>query len=92
MRIKMTLCALFISSAFATPTFANYFHNPYLNLNLNVGSAPSPTPRDIRENRLPQVHTAPSATGAIDTIYRSRLTPSRRGEALPNSAPGRRPA
>jgi hypothetical protein len=32
-----------------------------MNLNANIGSAPSPTPRDIRENRQPQVaHADPS--------------------------------
>ena len=61
MRTKMTLSALLLSAVFATPTFANYFHNPYTNLNWNIGSAPSPTPRDIRENRQPRVtEAAPS--------------------------------
>ena len=61
MRTKMTLSVLLLSAAFATPTFANYFHNPYTNLNWNIGSAPSPTPRDIRENRQPRVtQAAPS--------------------------------
>jgi hypothetical protein len=60
-KTKMTLSVLLVSAAYATPTLANYFHNPYANLNLNIGSAPSPTPRDIRENRLPRaVHAAPS--------------------------------
>jgi hypothetical protein len=61
MRTKMTLSVLLLSAVFATPTLANYFSNPYANINLNIGSAASPTPRDIRENRLPQVvHAAPS--------------------------------
>ena len=61
MRTKMTLSVLFLSAAFATPTLANYFHNPATNLNWNIGSAPSPTPRDIRENRQPRVvQAAPS--------------------------------
>ncbi len=55
MRTKMTLSVLFLSAASATPTLANYFHNPSTNLNWNIGSAPSPTPLDIRENRQPRV-------------------------------------
>ena len=61
MKAKLTLSLLFLSAAYATPTLANYFHNPTTNLNLNIGSAPSPTPLDIRENRQPRVtKVAPS--------------------------------
>ena len=60
LRIGMTISTLLFSGAIATPSFANFFHNPYLNVNRNIGSAPSPTPKDIRENRLPAlVHPAP---------------------------------
>ena len=60
MQTKMTLSVLFLSAACATPSLANYFYNPHTNLALNIGSAPSPTPRDIRENRQPKlVHAAP---------------------------------
>jgi hypothetical protein len=55
MKTKLTLSLLLLSAAFATPTLANYFHNPSTNLNWNIGSAPSPTPLDIRENRQPRV-------------------------------------
>lgn len=55
MRIKMTLSMLLLSAVCVTPALANYFHNQRLNLYLNVGSAPSPTPRDVRENRLPRL-------------------------------------
>jgi hypothetical protein len=66
MRTKMTLSVLLLSAACATPTLANYFHNPHTNVNLNIGSAPSPTPRDIRENRLPKVvHAAPPYVNAV---------------------------
>ena len=58
MKTKMTLSLLFLTAAYATPTLANYFHNPSMNLNLNIGSAPSPTPLDIRENRQPRVTQA----------------------------------
>ena len=91
MKTNITLSVLVFSAAFATPTLANYFHNPPLNLNVNIGSAPSPTPRDIRENRLPQVvHPAPPIAAAIDT--RPPLSPSRRAEVRPDDAHGRPPA
>jgi hypothetical protein len=62
----MILSILSLSAAYAPPTLANYFHNPSTNLNLNIGSASSPTPSDIRENRLPQVvHAAPSHANVV---------------------------
>jgi hypothetical protein len=61
MRTKITLSILFLSAACATPSFGNYFHNPSANLNFNIGSAPSPTPRDIRDSRQPQVVQAASS-------------------------------
>jgi hypothetical protein len=67
MRTNLTLSVLFLSAAFATPTLANYFHNPSTNLNWNIGSAPSPTPRDIRENRQPVVTQAAPSDGNFAT-------------------------
>ena len=53
---KTILSLLLLSAAFAvTPASANYFSNPAIGMNLNVGSAPNPTPADLRENRLPIV-------------------------------------
>ena len=53
---KTTVLALLLASgAFATPAYANFFHNPYTGINLNIGSAPNPTPADIQEDRLPVV-------------------------------------
>jgi hypothetical protein len=39
---------LLLSAACFGPAYANYFHNPVTNTNLNVGSAPNPTPADLR--------------------------------------------
>ena len=56
MKTKIMMTSLLLLSAVgATPALANYFYNPHVNIMLNVGSAPSPTPRDIREHRLPHV-------------------------------------
>ena len=37
-----------LAAACATPAAANYFSNPMTNTTLNVGSAPSPTPEQLR--------------------------------------------
>jgi hypothetical protein len=55
---KLVLPLLLATAAFATPASANWFHNPYIGINRNVGSAPNPTPADIREMRLPVVTKA----------------------------------
>ena len=68
MKMTIALSVLFLSTASVTPSFANYFHNPHLNLNRNIGSAPSPTPRDIRDNRVPHARrTVPATAGAGTT-------------------------
>ena len=55
MKTKLMLSLLFASAAFVMPASANWFHNSYENINRNVGSAPNPTPADLREERLPIV-------------------------------------
>ena len=55
MKARVLTAALLLSAAFITPSYANWFHNPYENVYRNVGSAPNPTPADVRENRLPIV-------------------------------------
>jgi TonB family protein len=42
-----------LSAALVTPAHANWFFNPALNISRNVGSAPNPTPQDLRETRSP---------------------------------------
>ncbi len=36
-----------------TPAAANWFSNPALGINRNVGSAPSPTPEQVRAEKQP---------------------------------------
>lgn len=46
---KTTLTTLLLLSALAAaPASANWFARPEVGLNLNVGSAPNPTPADLR--------------------------------------------
>ena len=58
MKMKVLLPALLLSVATVTavtPASANWFNNPYLGITRNVGSAPNPTPDDVRQGRLPIV-------------------------------------
>lgn len=56
MKMKVLVPALLLSVATVvavTPASANWFHNKYLGISRNVGSAPNPTPDDVRQMRLP---------------------------------------
>src|SRR5262245_29496878 len=58
MKMKVLVPALLISAAAltaVTPASANWFNNPFLGITRNVGSAPNPTPDDVRQMRLPIV-------------------------------------
>jgi hypothetical protein len=58
MKTKVLLPALLVAAATVTavaPASANWFNNPYLGITRNVGSAPNPTPDDVRQMRLPIV-------------------------------------
>jgi len=65
---EIVMPLLLLSAAFVTPAYANYFANPVTGVHLNIGSAPNPTPDDIREHRMPTVAgaaaLAPDAGGA----------------------------
>jgi hypothetical protein len=51
---KMMLFAgLLLAPALITPASANWFSNPTVNINLNLGSAPNPTPDDVLAERVP---------------------------------------
>jgi hypothetical protein len=44
----LMMCLLMSAAAFAAPASANWFARPGAGINLNVGSAPNPTPADLR--------------------------------------------
>ena len=49
MKTKTAVISLIVLSAVSfTPAYANWFSNPRAGFNLNVGSAPNPTPGDVR--------------------------------------------
>jgi len=45
---KAILSVLLLSAVCASPASANFFSNPGVGVNLNVGSAPNPTPMQLR--------------------------------------------
>src|SRR5579872_5363425 len=67
---KAILSVLLLSAVAASPASANYFSNPRVGVNLNVGSAPNPTPSELRllgESRTvvaENVYTPPPAPPA----------------------------
>jgi hypothetical protein len=66
MNSKMLLALICVSAATITPACANWFSNPALGINRSVGSAPSPTPEQIRqEKRPPFVLRDSGAAGAV---------------------------
>jgi hypothetical protein len=53
MKARLLLPLLFVSALCVSPASANWFSNPDWNINLNVGSAPNPTPGDIQAGARP---------------------------------------
>ena len=45
---NMMMSLLLLSAVFTMPASANWFSNPHSNTTLNIGSAPNPTPADLR--------------------------------------------
>jgi hypothetical protein len=81
MRIKVVIPALLLSVATVaavTPASANWFHNKYLGITRNVGSAPNPTPEDVRQMRLPivvrQENDRPGLFARIGAMMRGERT------------------
>jgi hypothetical protein len=55
MRARLLLPLLFVSAICVSPASANWFSNPSWNINLNLGSAPNPTPEDIQAGTRPML-------------------------------------
>ena|SRR5437660_4196952 len=55
MRAHLILTGLIVASVAAPPASANWFSNPNIDINLNIGSAPNPTPDDVLVERLPML-------------------------------------
>jgi hypothetical protein len=55
MMTRILLPVLMLSAVFVSPASANWFSNPGLGIDLNIGSAPSPTPDQVRADRQPML-------------------------------------
>src|SRR5262249_35218136 len=105
MKTKILVSVLLLSAAAITPSYANFFSNPALGINLNIGSAPNPTPQDLRERRRPiitedvdnstNVATAPAPAPTTTTGKTANATdqktpqPASGGTRAPQSSPSR---
>ena len=70
MKTRHTMMSLLLLSALsiAPAAQANWFHNPATNTNLNIGSAPNPTPQDLA--RIGDSHFARAlADGSYTRVY-----------------------
>ena len=74
MKMKILVPALLLSVAVVMPASANWFNNPDLGISRNVGSAPNPTPEDIRLMRRPTIsgENRTPILNMIATIFRGR--------------------
>ena len=76
MNTKIVLPLLILSAALITPAAANWFSNPILNINRSPGSAPSPTPAQVRQDKQPPfVLRDPGATGTVAVARTQQLPP-----------------
>ena len=55
MKTRILLPGLLLSAGVVSPASANWFSNPGVGINMNIGSAASPTPDDIRQMRQPML-------------------------------------
>jgi outer membrane protein OmpA-like peptidoglycan-associated protein len=83
---KVLLSLLLISTAYATPAFANYFSNPQLGMNLNIGSAPNPKPADLRIIETKTYIPAP-VVAAVEPVEPAPAPPLIVAEAPPAPTP-----
>ncbi len=90
MKTTRIFALLVISGAVATPAYANFFHNPYIGVNLNIGSAPNPTPAQIRAFELPTItqddSSAPTATANAAKSATQAAAPVAQTQPQPTSS------
>ncbi len=101
MKTRILLPVLLLSAVCVSPASANWFANSGWNINLFVGSAPNPTPEDIRANKQPTlvqdadgnvIAMIDPRTGQTMAVAESLVTAqpaSGAGNAAPASAPKR---
>jgi hypothetical protein len=68
MRTSALITLLLVSAAFTAPASANWFSRPQAGITLNVGSAPNPTPAQLRALYGPSRYGAYATRGSIDQL------------------------
>jgi hypothetical protein len=90
MKSHIFLSALLLAAVIVSSASANWFSNPDININLNIGSAPSPTPDDVRGERQPMlvrdaegnvIAMIDPATGKVIATAEPRATAQPNGSA-----------
>ena len=101
MKTRLIWPVLLFSVALVSSASANWFSNPDWNINLHVGSAPNPTPDDIRVGRQPMlvrdadgniIAMIDPSSGKIIAVAEPPATAqpsSRAANAVKPAAPGR---
>ena len=74
MKTVKTMASLLLLSAVAvSPAYANWFSNPHTGTMLNIGSAPNPTPADLR--RIGDSQYAPTPVAFQSEIIQPTFAP-----------------
>jgi hypothetical protein len=90
---------LSLSALFVSPASANWFANPTLSINLHIGSAPSPTPDQVRADSQPMlvrdadgnvIAMIDPTTGKMIATVEPPATPQQTG-AVANTASAKAP-
>src|ERR1700688_2206447 len=55
MKTRILLPVMLLSAVFVSPASANWFSNPSVGIDLNIGSSRSPTPDEVRADRQPML-------------------------------------
>ena len=76
-----------------TPASANWFSNPALGINRSIGTAPSPTPAQVRQEKQPPfVLKDPGSAGTIadaGAVKQAAPTAARPAQTVATAAPKR---
>ena len=93
MNSKLLLPLIVLSAASITPATANWFSNPALGINRHVGTAPSPTPAQVRQDKQPPfVLRDPGSLGTVaDATAAKQAAPTgqRPEQTIATAAPKR---
>lgn len=82
MKKRALITLLLASAVMITPASANWFARPQVGLNLNVGSAPNPTPGDLRALYGPERYGLYRVGADVLRDMQGKIVFGERGEEL----------